>query len=92
MPTDSNLEIKLRDGKKLNGKLVSAGEAVFELRPPKGRLGSRRPAIVAIPYSDVQTVKRHRLSPTEVGLIASAVTVAGVMIIVAVVVSKAEGW
>jgi hypothetical protein len=90
-PVESNLEVKLRDGKTLRGKLVSVRENAFELRPHKSRLGGRRPDIVVISYGDVKTVKRHRLSPGEVGVIVSIAAAAGVIVAVSVVLSQNQG-
>ena len=87
MAVNSNLEVKLRDGKKLKGKLVSAGEMGFELRPPKGGFSRRAADIVTIPYSDVQSVKRHRMSPGEFDLLVTVIIVAGIIVATAVVAS-----
>ena len=90
MPVDSNIEVKLRDGKKQHGNLVSAGEMAFELRP-YGRSFRRTPAVVSISYNDVQSVRRHKFSPTELSMLVGVVTVVGVVIAIAVVLSKYRG-
>ena len=84
------VEVTLRNGGKLRGHLISAGETSFALKESKRTVLSKNPAPANVSYDDVQSV-RKRMSPLAKKLLTSVVVGGALVVVIAITASKVGG-